>query len=115
MEIQLRRSYCGDDLFPWNCAVCELGYTPRTVMADIVGDEGDVCDDCLAYLHDRHPELFPGVELLDALAAKYPTPVYPNSAAVRAAEKADLDEASRQFEDSYLWRPGDPQVLPVTA
>ncbi|MDQ3315995.1 MAG: hypothetical protein M3522_01530 [Actinomycetota bacterium] len=115
MEIQLRRAFDGDEVFPWNCAICECGYTPRTVMADIVGDEGDVCPDCLGYLHGRHPELFPSVELLDALAAKYPTPVYPNSAAVRAAEAVDLDEASRQFEDSYLWRPGDPQALSVGA
>jgi hypothetical protein len=76
MEIQLRRAYSADELCEWNCDLCEVPYTPGTVFADIAGMEGAICEECLAYLHGRQPELFPSVERLHELQAAYPTAVF---------------------------------------
>ena len=57
MEIVLKRAYSAEDLFGWNCDLCEVSYTPKTVYPDIIGMEGAICEDCLAYLHGRQPRV----------------------------------------------------------
>ncbi len=103
MEIMLRRAYSGGDLFRWNCDLCEVPYTPKTVYPDIAGEEGAICEECLAYLHGRQPELFPSVEKLHELAAAYPTPVFEDDKAVMKMEQEDLDEATRLWHECKLW------------
>jgi len=103
MEIYLRRAYSAEDLFRWNCGLCEVPFTPGTVYPDIEGGEDAICEDCLAYLHSRHPELFPSVERLRELQAAYPTPVFENDRAVRKVEIEDPHEAARLWHECRLW------------
>ena len=103
MEIYLRRAYSADDLFRWNCGLCEVPFTPGSVYPDIEGGEDSICEDCLAYLHARQPELFPSVGRLRELQAAYPTPVFENNQAVMKMEDEDQDEAARLWHECRLW------------
>lgn len=102
MEIVLRRAYSAEDLFEWNCEVCEVPFTPQNVYPDVLGLEGAICEECLAYLHDRQPELFPSVQKLEELVAAYPTPVFEDDRAVMKMEE-DLDKAARLWHRAKLW------------
>ncbi|MBA2715360.1 MAG: hypothetical protein H0U55_17645 [Rubrobacteraceae bacterium] len=103
MEIHLRRAYSADDLFRWNCGLCEVPFTPGSVYPDIEGGEDSICEECLAYLHARQPELFPSVELLRELMAVYPTAVFGNDRAVMKMEIEDKNEAARLAHECRLW------------
>jgi hypothetical protein len=103
MEIILRRAYSAQDLFEWNCDLCEVPYTPKSVYPDIMGMEGALCETCLAYLHGRQPELFPSIEQLHELQAAYPTAVFESDEEVMKLEEEDLDEALRLHEACLLW------------
>jgi hypothetical protein len=46
MEIVLKRAYSAEDLFDWNCDLCEVSYTSKTVYTNIMGMEGAICEDC---------------------------------------------------------------------
>jgi hypothetical protein len=103
MEILLRRAYSGDDLFRWNCDLCEVPFTPASVYPDIAGADGAICEECLAYLHSCQPDLFPSVELLRELIAAYPEPVFEDERALIRMEEKDLDEAGRLHDVTRLW------------
>src|SRR5215211_691557 len=90
VEIILRRAYSAEELFEWNCDLCEVPYTPGSVFADVAGMEGAICEDCLAYLHGRHPEIFPSIGRLRELQAAYPTAMFESDEAVIDAETEDL-------------------------
>jgi hypothetical protein len=103
VEIMLRRAYSGEDLFRWNCDLCEVPFTPGTVYPDIADAEGAICEECLAYLHGRHPELFPSVEKLHELMAAYSTPVFEDDRAVMRMEEEDIDAAACLWRETKLW------------
>jgi hypothetical protein len=102
VEIILRRAYSAEELFEWNCDLCEVPYTPKIVYPDIMGMEGAICEECLAYLHSRHPEIFPSIGRLRELQAAYPTAMFESDQAVIDAETEDLDRASRLWHECKL-------------
>jgi hypothetical protein len=102
-KIILRRAYSAEELFEWNCDLCEVPYTPKTVYPDIMGMEGAICETCLDYLHSRHPKIFPSTERLHELQAAYPTAMFKSDVDVMKLEEEDLDEASRLHEACLLW------------
>jgi hypothetical protein len=103
MEILLRRAYSAEDLFDWGCDLCEVPYTPKSVYPDALGMGGAICEECLAYLHGRQPELFPSIEQLRELQAAYPTAMFKSDKAVMKMEKEDLDGAARLWHECKLW------------
>jgi hypothetical protein len=68
-----------------------------------MGMEGAICEECLAYLHSRHPEIFPSIARLRELQAAYPAAVFTSDDDVMKLEEEDLDEASRLHEACLLW------------
>jgi hypothetical protein len=103
VEIILRRAFSAEEIFEWNCDLCEVPHTPKTVYPDIMGMEGAICEECLVYLHGRHPQIFPSIEKLRELQAAYPTAVFESDDDVMKLEEEDLDEASRLHETCLLW------------
>src|SRR5215210_1126732 len=103
MEILLRRAYSAEDLFEWNCGLCEVPFTPRSVYPDARGLEGALCEECLAYLHARHPAVFPSIGRLRELQAAYPRAMFESDQAAMDAETEDRGEASRLWHECCLW------------
>ena len=107
MEIELRRAYTGDDLFEWNCDVCEVPFTPGTVYADVAGEEGAICDECLVYLHGRQPSVFPSLEVLRELREQYPTPALEDVEAAIRLEHSDIAAAMCLMDECRVWPRND--------
>jgi hypothetical protein len=114
MKIQLRRAYTGDDLCEWDCAVCEVPFTVQTVYADVAGEEGEICDECLAYLHGRQPGVFPSVEVLRELRERYPAPVLADTDAAIRLERIDLGAACRLMGECEVWPPYSDKTVATT-
>ncbi len=104
MDIELRRVDSPDELVECSCMMCEVEFTPGTVVADPSDTYGRlVCEECVGYLHGRNPERFPSVELLHRLIAEYPTPAFPSAEAIIELEHEDLQEADRRLKACVLW------------